>query len=145
MSLENWIKVCKLDFYLSNNSLPYIDSIYLSQSWAILPQNQHLSRNKNSHQKTQKNSQKLYIISQKSFKGKKKREVCQNKYQQSSKTLAFDTQTRNDNKPIPRVAVYRENSILKANAIEIIALYKQWKSDDKDNLLQDNELMARQR
>ena len=37
-----------------------------------------------------------------------------------------------------------KDSTLKDNAIGIKALHKQWKSEDKDSLLQVNELMARQ-
>ena len=145
MSLENWLKVCRLDFHLLNNSFPYVNSICLSQSWAMPPQNQRSSRNGSFHQKAQKDGRKPHTTSQKSFKGKNKREVCQNKRQQPSETPASDTQKRNDNEPIPGSLVYRENSILKDNAMGIKALYKQWKEEDKDSLLRDNKLMARQR
>lgn len=111
----------------------------------MLPQNQCLSRNRNFHQKIQKDSRRSHTISQKLFKGKNKREVCQNKRQESSETLVFDTQTRNDNKPTPGLLVYRKDSTLKANTMEIKALYKQWKLKNKDSLLQDNELMVRQK
>ena len=151
MSLENWLKVCRLDFHLSNNPLPYVDLICLGQSWAMPPQNQRLSRNGSSHQKAQRNGRRPHTTSQRSFKGKNKREVRQNNRQQPSETPTSHTQTRNDDEPILESLVHEEelvhgeDSTLRANAIGIKALHKQWKSEDMDGLLQDDEVVTRQR
>lgn len=149
MSLENWLKVCRLDYYLLNKPHPYVDLICLGQDWAMLPQNQHLFRNGSFHQKAQRNGQRLHATSQRSFKGKNKKETCQNKRQQLSETPTSHIQMRNDDKPTVGSLVHGEEHgedyTLRANALGIKALHKQWKSDDMDGLLWDNELVARQK
>ncbi len=113
------------------------------------PQNQRLSRNGSSHQKAQRNGRRPYTTSQRSSKGKDKIEARQNKPQQPSKTPASHIQTRNDDEPTLGSLVYGEehgeDCTLRANALEIKALHKQWKSEDMDGLLRDNELVARQK
>lgn len=145
MSLENWLKVCRLDFYLSNNFLPYVDLICLGQSWAMPPQNQRSSRNRNFHQKAQRNDRRPHTTSQRSFKGKNRREIRQNNRQQLSETPTSHTQTRNDDEPIMESLVHGEDFTLRANTMEIKALHKQWKLEDMDGLLQDNEMVTKQR
>lgn len=56
---------------------------------------------------------------------------------------------RNDDKPIVGSLVHGEKNgedyTLRANTLGIKALHKEWKSEDMDGLLQDDELVARQK